>query len=76
MHNRYASVALLCFMMWIVGQALINIAVVVEILPVMGVPLPFVSARRFVDDLLSDGRRGMRLVDARQPQIGAAHSRA
>ncbi len=29
---------------WLVGQALINIAVVVGILPVFGVPLPFVSA--------------------------------
>ena len=29
---------------WLVGQALINIAVVVGVLPVFGVPLPFVSA--------------------------------
>lgn len=28
---------------WIVGQAIINIAVVVRLLPVLGVPLPFVS---------------------------------
>ncbi|RRD36047.1 cell division protein FtsW [Leucobacter sp. OH2974_COT-288] len=31
-------------MMWIVGQAFINIAVVLRLLPVLGVPLPFVSA--------------------------------
>ncbi|SNU01239.1 cell division-specific peptidoglycan biosynthesis regulator FtsW [Ruaniaceae bacterium KH17] len=29
---------------WLIGQALMNIAVVVGILPVFGVPLPFVSA--------------------------------
>jgi len=29
---------------WIVGQAFINIAVVLELLPVMGVPLPLVSS--------------------------------
>ena len=29
--------------MWIVGQAAINIGTVVGILPVTGVPLPFVS---------------------------------
>jgi cell division protein FtsW len=31
-------------MMWIIGQALVNIAVVLELLPVLGVPLPFVSS--------------------------------
>jgi len=31
-------------MMWVVGQALVNIAVVLEYLPVLGVPLPFISA--------------------------------
>ena len=30
--------------MWIVGQALVNIGVVVRIFPVLGVPLPLVSA--------------------------------
>lgn len=76
MHNRYASVALLCFMMWIVGQALINIAVVVEILPVMGVPLPFVSAggSSMIFCLMAAGAC-VSLMRA-QPQIGAAHSRA
>jgi cell division protein FtsW len=28
---------------WIVGQALINIAVVLRLFPVLGIPLPFVS---------------------------------
>ncbi|RBP98550.1 cell division protein FtsW [Bifidobacterium aemilianum] len=42
--NRYVSMVLVCITVWIVGQALINIMVVVGLLPVMGVPLPFVSA--------------------------------
>ena len=52
--DRYASVSLLCITVWLVGQALINIGVVVGVFPVMGVPMPFVSA----------GRRG-RLAHAR-----------
>jgi len=31
-------------MMWIIGQALMNIAVVLGLLPVLGVPLPFISS--------------------------------
>jgi len=31
-------------MIWIVGQALVNIAVVLKLLPVLGVPLPLISA--------------------------------
>jgi cell division protein FtsW len=31
-------------LVWIIGQALVNIAVVLELLPVLGVPLPFVSS--------------------------------
>ncbi len=30
-------------MVWLIGQALVNIAVVLELLPVLGVPLPFIS---------------------------------
>lgn len=30
-------------MVWIIGQALVNIAVVLEFIPVLGVPLPFMS---------------------------------
>lgn len=41
---RLASISLICVATWIVGQGLINILVVVQILPVMGVPMPFVSA--------------------------------
>lgn len=42
--NHYASMVLVCVTVWIVGQAMVNIMVVVKLLPVMGVPLPFVSA--------------------------------
>lgn len=42
--NEYVAVSLLCFTTWLVGQALVNIAVVLGLLPVMGVPMPFVSA--------------------------------
>ncbi|HWB34672.1 MAG TPA: putative lipid II flippase FtsW [Rugosimonospora sp.] len=38
---RITTGAILC---WIVGQALVNIAVVIHLLPVIGVPLPLVSA--------------------------------
>lgn len=42
--NKYASRVLICIAVWIVVQALVNIMVVIGLLPVMGVPLPFVSA--------------------------------
>ncbi len=38
---KVTTAAILC---WIIGQALINIGVVVGLLPVIGVPLPLVSA--------------------------------
>ena len=42
--DRYITMALVCIAVWIVGQAFVNIGVVVSLLPVMGVPMPFVSA--------------------------------
>ncbi|KFI53900.1 protein FtsW-like [Bifidobacterium biavatii DSM 23969] len=42
--DRYVSMVLMCVMIWIVGQALVNIGVVVGLFPVLGVPMPFVSA--------------------------------
>lgn len=42
--NRYVSISLVLFTTWICGQALINMGVVIGLLPVMGVPMPFVSA--------------------------------
>ena len=42
--DRYVSMVLVCITVWLVGQGLVNIGVVVGILPVLGVPMPFVSA--------------------------------
>lgn len=42
--NHYVAMVLVCITVWLVGQGLVNIAVVVGLLPAMGVPMPFVSA--------------------------------
>ena len=42
--SKFISITLMCIATWIVGQGLVNILVVVQLLPVMGVPMPFVSA--------------------------------
>ncbi len=42
--DPFARLATSVAMVWIVGQALVNIAVVLGLLPVLGVPLPFISA--------------------------------
>ena len=42
--DPFARVTVSAVMVWIVGQAFINIAVVLGILPVLGVPLPLISA--------------------------------
>lgn len=42
--DRYVSMVLMCVTIWIVGQAMVNIGVVVGVFPVLGVPMPFVSA--------------------------------
>jgi cell division protein FtsW len=42
--NRMVRITTGAIMFWIIGQAAINIGVVVGILPVLGVPLPFLSS--------------------------------
>jgi cell division protein FtsW len=42
--DPFARVTVSGVMVWIVGQAFVNIAVVLGILPVLGVPLPLISA--------------------------------
>ncbi|WP_255447548.1 putative lipid II flippase FtsW [Schumannella sp. 10F1B-5-1] len=42
--EMFPRVAVGAAMVWIIGQALVNIAVVLGVLPVLGVPLPFVSS--------------------------------
>jgi cell division protein FtsW (lipid II flippase) len=41
--TSFASLAATGIMLWILLQALINIAVVLNVMPVLGVPLPLVS---------------------------------
>ena len=74
--DRYASVSLLCITVWLVGQALINIGVVVGVFPAMGVPMPFVSAggSSLIMCLAAAGVAAS-LMRA-QPQIKADSSRA
>ncbi|HWH25941.1 MAG TPA: putative lipid II flippase FtsW [Pseudolysinimonas sp.] len=43
-HDPFIKLATSAAMIWIVGQAFVNIAVVLGLLPVLGVPLPLVSA--------------------------------
>lgn len=42
--DAFAKIATGAIMFWLIGQAFVNIAVVLGLLPVMGVPLPLVSA--------------------------------
>jgi cell division protein FtsW len=42
--DPFVRVTVSAVMVWIVGQAFVNIAVVLGILPVLGVPLPLISA--------------------------------
>jgi cell division protein FtsW len=42
--DAFAQITTGAIMFWLIGQALVNIAVVLGLLPVMGVPLPLVSA--------------------------------
>ncbi|GAA2091043.1 hypothetical protein GCM10009840_32730 [Pseudolysinimonas kribbensis] len=42
--DPFAKIATSAAMVWIVGQAFVNIAVVLGLLPVLGVPLPLISA--------------------------------
>jgi cell division protein FtsW len=55
---------------WIIGQALVNIAVVLGILPVLGVPLPLISAggSALISTLLAIG---VVLSFARDPSVAA-----
>jgi cell division protein FtsW len=42
--DPFARIVTSGVMVWVIGQALVNIAVVVGVLPVLGVPLPLISA--------------------------------
>lgn len=55
--NPFHRIATGAIMVWIIGQAFVNIAVVLGMLPVLGVPLPFISAggSALVSSLLAIG---------------------
>nr|WP_210768575.1 putative lipid II flippase FtsW [Arthrobacter sp. E3] len=42
-NDTFARVVCGCILTWIIGQAFVNIAMVAGLLPVIGVPLPFIS---------------------------------
>jgi cell division protein FtsW len=42
--DPFARITTSAIMVWIIGQAFVNVAVVLGILPVLGVPLPLISA--------------------------------
>ena len=44
LRDPFARIVTSGVMVWIIGQALVNIAVVLKVLPVLGVPLPLISA--------------------------------
>ncbi|MDR3128177.1 MAG: putative lipid II flippase FtsW [Bifidobacteriaceae bacterium] len=41
---KYQKIVAGAIIVWIIGQAMINMAIVVKLLPVMGVPLPLISS--------------------------------
>ncbi|AXH36205.1 putative lipid II flippase FtsW [Humibacter sp. BT305] len=43
-HDMFARVVTGAVMVWLIGQAFVNIAVVLGLLPVLGVPLPLISS--------------------------------
>ena len=56
-NDAFARIATSGVMVWIIGQALVNVAVVLGVLPVLGVPLPLISAggSALISTLLSIG---------------------
>jgi cell division protein FtsW len=42
--DPFAKITVSAIMVWIIGQAFVNIAVVLGVLPVLGVPLPLISS--------------------------------
>lgn len=72
MTNRYEAMVLVCIAVWIVCQALVNIMVVVGLLPVMGIPMPFISAggSSLIMCLIAAGVAASMMRE--QPQIKAA----
>lgn len=72
--ERYVSMVLVCITVWLVGQALVNIGVVIGIFPVLGVPMPFVSSggSSMITCLMAAG--AVAGLMRSQPQINAEHA--
>jgi cell division protein FtsW len=70
-HDPFARTVTSGVMVWVIGQALVNIAVVLGVLPVLGVPLPLISAggSALISTLIAIG---VVLSFARQPAEGPA----
>ncbi|MCW4384278.1 putative lipid II flippase FtsW [Salinibacterium sp. SYSU T00001] len=73
--DPFARVAVSTVMVWIIGQAFVNIAVVLGVLPVLGVPLPFISAggTALISGMIAIG---IVLSFARRPVSTGARGRA
>ncbi|MFP7760294.1 putative lipid II flippase FtsW [Marisediminicola sp. LYQ85] len=69
--DPFARIAVSAVMVWIIGQAFVNIGVVLGVLPVLGVPLPLISAggTALVSSMLAIG---IVLSFARQPDAARA----
>ena len=64
--DPFAKITVSAVMVWIIGQAFVNIAVVLGVLPVLGVPLPLMSSggTALISGLVAIG---IALSFARQP---------
>lgn len=81
--DDFSRIATSGVMVWVIGQAFVNIAVVLGVLPVLGVPLPLISAggSALIATLLGIGivlsfARAQRAVSVTEPADPAAISRA
>lgn len=70
--DTFVTVATGALMAWLVGQALINMSVVVGLLPVLGVPLPLISSGGS-SLILVLGAMGVLLAFARQDPEAVAY---
>lgn len=73
--DPFAKITVSAVMVWIIGQAFVNIAVVLGVLPVLGVPLPLISAggTALISGMLAIG---VALSFARRPAVERATERA
>ncbi|GAA3683483.1 putative lipid II flippase FtsW [Arthrobacter ginkgonis] len=82
-HDRFVRVATGGIMVWLIGQAFINIGMVTNVLPVVGVPLPFISyggsaltfALTAVGVVLAFARQGPGAPPVRQGPLSRALAR-